>query len=87
MKTLSRHEALLEIERQLLERTERPIVNWRFFPYPAPGGRLVLACAELPDGTDVTQLFETDVPVADPDNFDEDAMAEIFLAVPSSSVH
>jgi hypothetical protein len=42
-----------------------------------------LACAERSDGAaDVQVLFETALPI-DPDNFDEDAMREMFLDVPS----
>jgi hypothetical protein len=55
----------------------------RFFPYSCASRRLVLACAERSDGAaDVQVLFETALPI-DPDNFDEDAMREMFLDVPS----
>jgi hypothetical protein len=40
----------------------------------------VLACAERHGATDVQVFFETAVPV-DPDNFDEEAMRQMFLSL------
>ena len=46
----------------------------------------MLPCAERHGATDEQVLFETAVPV-DPDNFDEEAVQQIFLDVPSGARH
>jgi len=82
---MSMQEARFSIERQILER-HTCVSEWRMFPYPSRSGNLVLACCELTDGTDIEQVFDTGVPM-DVNMFDEHAMVERFLSMPSREVH
>jgi hypothetical protein len=84
-------EARFDIDRQLVELAAKngamPLVRHvRFFPYPCCDDRLVLACAELVDGDDIQAVFELSTPV-DPDDFDEEAVRQMFLDVPSGAKH
>jgi hypothetical protein len=83
-------EARFEIDRILISLANGgsvPLVrDMRFFPAPCDDHRSVLACAELVDGGDIQVMFETAMPV-DHDNFDENAMCEMFFAVPSGARH
>ena len=55
---------------------------------PAPGYRHVLAVAELADGgDDLEVLCELPVPIDDEDDFNEDAVRDLFLAMPSGAKH
>jgi hypothetical protein len=60
--------------------------DMRFFLYPDPSRRWVLACAELEDGRDLQELFELEVPVVG-DHLDENAVRERFFDVPSGARH
>jgi hypothetical protein len=53
---------------------------------PHPEQRHVLAVAELMDGEDIEVLCELPKPV-DGDDFDENAMRDLFLAMPSGARH
>jgi hypothetical protein len=52
-------EAMFVIERKLLTARAR-CERIRYFPYPGPDRRLVIACAELADGSDIQELARLD---------------------------
>jgi hypothetical protein len=64
-----------------------PVHDVRFFLYPDPSRRLVLACAERADGgADIQVVFELSAPVVG-DHLDENAVREMFFDVPSGARH
>jgi hypothetical protein len=85
-------EAKFALDRKLVELAaenggEAPLVNdIRFFLFPDPSRRLVLACAERADGPDIEFLFELATPVAG-DHLDENAIRTMFFDVPSGLRH
>ncbi len=63
------------------------ISDLRFFLYPDPSNRHVLAVAELAVcGDDLEVLCELPTPI-DADDFNEDAVRDLFLAMPSGASH
>jgi hypothetical protein len=79
-------EAMFVIERKLLTARAR-CERIRYFPYPGPDRRLVIACAELADGSDIQVLARLDFPIAMAgDDYDEAAIGRAFQ-MPSRSVH
>ncbi len=86
-------EARFEMERQLLERGRKngePVAlirDVRFFLYPSADNRRVLAVAELMDGEDLQVLCELPVPIDNEDDFNEAAVRDLFLAMPSGARH
>jgi hypothetical protein len=85
-------EARFEIDRQLIALAAEndgkvPLVHdVRFFLYPDPSRRLVLACAERADGgADVQVVFEMPAPVVG--HLDEWAIREMFFDMPSGARH
>jgi hypothetical protein len=86
-------EARFEMDRQLVALAATnggrvPLVSdVRFFLYPDPSRRLVMACAERADGAaDIAVFFETALPV-DPDDFNEETVRQMFFNVPSGARH
>lgn len=83
-------EARFELDRALVALADAngvPLVrDVRFFLYPDPSHRCVLACAERADGgADIQVAFELAIPVGD--HLDENAVREMFFDVPSSARH
>jgi hypothetical protein len=83
-------EARFELDRALVALADAngvPLVSdVRFFPYPDPSRRTVLACAERADGgADIQVLFEMPAPVGD--HLDENAVREMFsMCLPAPGI-
>lgn len=85
-------EARFEIDKKLVELAASnngkvPLVrDIRFFLYPG-SYQHVLACVEREDGAaDIEVYFDLPVPVAS-DSLDENAVRDMFLAMPSGAKH